>query len=397
MSSVVAIIPAAGSGSRMGLDHPKQYHFLAGAPILVHTVRVFAGSSSVDRIVVVVPADRVQYTTDLLGKYHLLTDTLQVIAGGKRRQDSVKAGLDLLADDVQTVLVHDGARPLVTQQLIADCCEAVSRYGAAIAAVPVKDTLKKADGEQRIHSTIDRENLWQAQTPQAARFSLLLAAYEAAGERDVTDEASLLELAGTKVHLVEGSETNIKITRPDDLILAEKIMQQSNTPSMRIGHGYDAHQFADGRDLVLGGVTIAYEAGLAGHSDADVLTHALCDAILGALGAGDLGAHFPDSDTQFKDIYSIVLLKQVIQLAIERNYRLVNADITVVCQKPKLAPYIEKMQEILANACSVGNDQVNVKATTTEKMGFTGRREGISCHAVVLLTGKTDNPEPAHP
>ncbi|HIQ37878.1 MAG TPA: 2-C-methyl-D-erythritol 4-phosphate cytidylyltransferase, partial [Desulfocapsa sulfexigens] len=198
MFSTVAIIPAAGSGSRMGLDHPKQYHFLVGVPILVHTVRVFAESSSVDRIVVVVPADRVEFTLDLMDEYNLATDTLQVIAGGRRRQDSVKAGLDLL-DDVETVLVHDGARPLVTQKLIADCCKAVSKYGAAIAAVPVKDTLKKGDADKRILSTVDRENLWQAQTPQAARFSLLMSAYEAAGDRDVTDEASLLELAGTEV------------------------------------------------------------------------------------------------------------------------------------------------------------------------------------------------------
>ncbi|MBL4903992.1 MAG: 2-C-methyl-D-erythritol 4-phosphate cytidylyltransferase [Desulfocapsa sp.] len=388
MSSTVAIIPAAGSGSRMGLDHPKQYHFLVGVPILVHTVRVFVSSPSVDSIVVVVPADRVDFTLDLLDEYNLATDTLQVIAGGRRRQDSVKAGLDLLGSDIETVLVHDGARPLVTQKLIADCCNAVSKYGAAIAAVPVKDTLKKGGADNRILATVDRDNLWQAQTPQAARLSLLMDAYEAAGDRDVTDEASLLELAGTRVHLVEGSETNLKITRPDDLTIAEKIMQQTNTSSMRIGHGYDAHRFVSDRELVLGGVTIPYEMGLAGHSDADVLTHALCDAILGALGAGDLGAHFPDSDNQFENIYSILLLKQVVQLAKERNYILSNADITVVCQQPRLAPFVQKMQAILAEACSVGNNQVNVKATTTEKMGFTGRVEGISCHAVVLLVKK---------
>jgi len=385
MSLVVAIIPAAGSGSRMGLDHPKQYHSLVGIPILVHTVRVFVSSSSVDRIVVVVPADRVEFTSVLMAEYNLAGDALRVIAGGRRRQDSVKAGLDVLGKDVETVLVHDGARPLVTHQLIADCCDAVSKYGAAIAAVPVKDTLKKGDADNQILCTVDRADLWQAQTPQAARLSLLMAAYAAAGDRDVTDESSLLELAGTNVHLVEGSETNIKITRPDDLIIAEKIMQESNAPVMRIGHGYDAHKFAEDRDLVIGGVSIAFEMGLAGHSDADVLTHALCDAILGALGAGDIGSHFPDSDQQFKNIYSISLLKQVMHLAEERGFILVNADVTVVCQKPKLAAYIGKMQGILAKACLVGTDQVNVKATTTEKMGFTGRMEGISCHAVVLL------------
>ena len=387
MSSAAAIIPAAGSGSRMGLDHPKQYHLLAGVPILVHTVRQFVLASCIRRIVVVVPADRVDSTSHLLGTYDLTGETLHVIAGGRRRQDSVKAGLDILDNDVDIVLVHDGARPLVSGDLITRCCDAVSSYGAAIAAVPVKDTLKKSDADNCILHTVDRENLWQAQTPQAARLSVLLAAYEAAGDRDVTDEASLLELTGIPVHLVEGSETNIKITRPDDLIIAEKIMQK-DTCSLRIGHGYDAHRFAEDRDFVLGGVKIPFEMGLAGHSDADVLTHALCDAILGALGAGDIGSHFPDSDQQFNNIYSIELLKRVTTLSEERGFVLSNADITMVCQKPKLASFIPEMKGILAEACGVAKGCVNVKATTTEKMGFTGRMEGVSCHAVVLLANR---------
>jgi 2-C-methyl-D-erythritol 4-phosphate cytidylyltransferase / 2-C-methyl-D-erythritol 2,4-cyclodiphosphate synthase len=386
MSSVAAIIPAAGSGSRMGLDHPKQYHLLAGTPILVHTVRLFVRSSAIDQIVVVVPPDRVDSTTRLLQQYDLTGDALQVIAGGKRRQDSVKAGLDTLDAETDIVLVHDGARPLLSSDLLSSCCDAALHYGAAIAAVPVKDTLKKGGPDNRIVHTVDRKDIWQAQTPQAARLSLLLDAYAVAGNRDVTDEASLLELAGVEVHLVEGSETNIKITRPDDLIIAEKLMQKNDSPSMRIGHGYDAHKFTKDRDLVLGGVTIPFEMGLAGHSDADVLTHSLCDALLGALGAGDIGTHFPDSDQQYSNIYSVKLLTEVINLTTERGFSLANADITVVCQKPKLAPFIEKMQQILATACSVSNEQINVKATTTEQMGFTGRMEGISCHAVVLLT-----------
>ncbi len=375
----------------MGLDHPKQYHLLAGVPILVHTIRQFVSASCIDEIVVVVPVDRVASTSNLLDAYGLTGEALRVIAGGRRRQDSVKAGLDTLpGKGVDIVLVHDGARPLLSRGLITRCCDAAFRYGAAIAAVPVKDTLKKSDADKCILHTVDREDLWQAQTPQAARLSLLLAAYEAAGDRDVTDEASLLELAGTPVHLVEGSETNIKITRPDDLIIAEKIMQK-DTLSLRIGHGYDAHQFADNRDLVLGGVTIPFEMGLAGHSDADVLTHALCDAILGALGVGDIGSHFPDSDQQFENIYSIKLLERVATFAEERGFVLSNADITVVCQKPKLASFIPGMKEILAKACRVEKERMNVKATTTEKMGFTGRMEGISCHAVVLLAKEGSN------
>jgi len=385
MSNVAAIIPAAGSGTRMGLDHPKQFHSLAGFPILVHTVRKFVKAGCVDSIVVVVPADRVDSTKDLLQEYYLFDSAITVVAGGKRRQDSVKCGLDSLSADVDVVLVHDGARPLVTTDVILRCALAAEKSGAAIAAVPVKDTLKKGDAENRIIETVDRETLWQAQTPQAARFSLLLAAYNAADNRDVTDEASLLELAGTPVQLVEGSETNIKITRPDDLIIAEKIMQKEMSPSMRVGHGYDAHQFAVDRNLILGGVKVPFEMGLAGHSDADVLTHALCDAMLGALGAGDLGTHFPDSDQQFENIYSIKLLESVVVLAHKRHFILSNADVTVVCQKPKLASFIAEMKQNIASACNVSAEQINIKATTTEKMGFTGRMEGISCHAVVLL------------
>ncbi|HIP38045.1 MAG TPA: 2-C-methyl-D-erythritol 4-phosphate cytidylyltransferase [Desulfocapsa sulfexigens] len=387
MVSAAAIIPAAGSGTRMGLNHPKQYHLLAGTPILIHTVRQFVQSSCIEKIVVVVPSDRVDSTFQLLETYGLTDENLQVVAGGKRRQDSVKAGIDSLDGDMDIVLVHDGARPLVSQDVITRCYDAAVCHGAAIAAVPVIDTLKKSDAANRILQTVDREDLWQAQTPQAARLSLLLAAYAAAGDRDVTDEASLLELAGVPVHLVEGSVTNIKITRPDDLVIAEKIMQK-DTLAFRIGHGYDAHCFVADRDLVLGGVTIPFEMGLAGHSDADVLTHALCDAILGALGAGDIGSHFPDSDQQYNNIYSIELLKHVATLAKERGFVLSNGDITVVCQKPKLASFIPRMEGILAEACEVEKERINVKATTTEKMGFTGRMEGVSCHAVVLLANK---------
>jgi 2-C-methyl-D-erythritol 4-phosphate cytidylyltransferase / 2-C-methyl-D-erythritol 2,4-cyclodiphosphate synthase len=385
MLTAAAIIPAAGSGSRMGLNHPKQYHFLAGAPILVHTVRVFVASECITQTVVVVPVDRVDSTRQLFAEYGLAGDAVQVTAGGRRRQDSVRAGLDFLDNGVDIVLVHDGARPLVKVDLIERCCHAAAEHGAAIAAVPVKDTLKKGGPGNRILHTVDREGLWQAQTPQAARLPLLQKAYELVGERDVTDEASLLELAGIEVWLIEGAEVNIKITRPDDLVIAEQIMEKSAVPSLLIGHGYDAHRFSPDRELVLGGVTIPYEMGLAGHSDADVLTHALCDAILGAMGAGDIGVHFPDSEQRFKNIYSIELLQDVVKKAREKGLELSNADITLVCQEPKLAPFIAEMRTILSEACSLNEERMNVKATTTEKMGFTGRMEGISCHAVVLL------------
>ena len=379
------IIPAAGFGTRMHLDQPKQYLLLADVPVLVHTVRAFWAEEYIARIVVVVPPAMVEYTKVLFSEHGLQEAKLATVAGGRRRQDSVKAGLDILGDDTEIVLVHDAARPLVSQQLIVRCYEAAITSGAAIAAVPVKDTIKKGDAEGRVIETIDRTSLWQAQTPQAARRELLLRAYRINGDVDVTDESSLLEKAAIPVALVEGAESNIKITRPEDLFLAEKLLSQNLAPKFRIGHGYDAHRFAENRPLVLGGVTIPHSHGLAGHSDADVLTHALCDALLGAMGSGDIGKHFPDSDAQYANIRSISLLEQVIQLAGQKGFTLVNADITLVCQAPRLAPFLPQMQEILGQTCLVAAEVMNIKATTTEGMGFTGRKEGIGCHAVVLL------------
>ncbi|MDJ0624183.1 MAG: 2-C-methyl-D-erythritol 4-phosphate cytidylyltransferase [Desulfocapsaceae bacterium] len=379
-----AIIPAAGSGTRMNASLPKQYLELGGKPILVHSVAAFHQHPEIARVIVVVPADRINSTQELLHN-HQLDDKTTVIAGGLRRQDSVKAGLDELEEQTTTVLVHDGARPLVSQELISECLAQTELHGAAIAAVPVKDTLKKGGENALITATVDRQGLWQAQTPQAAKLKMLREAYSKAGELDFTDEASLLEHAGYPVKLVAGAEINIKITRPEDLALAQNLLRQNNTNQIRIGHGYDAHRFADNRKLILGGVTITHPQGLAGHSDADVVTHALCDAILGALGKGDIGQHFPDTSAEFKDIYSIKLLERVATTMTGEGYHLGNGDITIICQTPKLASYLETMAQNLAAACRTTPEQINVKATTTEKMGFTGRKEGISCHAVVVL------------
>ena len=369
----------------MQLDHPKQYHLLAGLPILVHTVKAFIKNSHVTRIVVVVPVDWIEQTNTLFDQYKIDVSNLVVVAGGRRRQDSVQAGLKILDDSTPVVLVHDAARPLVSNEVIDRCYFGALHHGACIAAVPVKDTLKRGNDTGRVAATIDRTSLWQAQTPQAVRKELLEKAYRLNGDADVTDESSLLEKAAITVVLVEGAETNIKITRPEDLLLAEKIIRHDLTPKLRIGHGYDAHRFAENRKLVLGGITVPHSHGLAGHSDADVLTHALCDALLGALGLGDIGKHFPDTDPRFADVYSITLLEHVIALSHEQGYGIVNADITLVCQAPRLAPYLDQMKDLLRQTCNIDITALNIKATTTEKMGFTGRQEGISCHAVVLL------------
>ncbi|MGW8161840.1 MAG: 2-C-methyl-D-erythritol 4-phosphate cytidylyltransferase [Desulfobulbales bacterium] len=395
-SKVAAIIPAAGSGIRMGsAATPKQFLALQGVPILVHTIRVFQDIDAVGHIVVVAPAEKCGWVEDLVRQYKL-DKVSRVIAGGRERQDSVLAGLETLPAEVELVLVHDGVRPFVPAAIVENCLQEAATSGAAMAAVPVKDTLKAVSSRNVIERTISREGIWQAQTPQAAKKSLLKAAYALAAEKKdfiATDEAGLLELLDCPVKVVLGAEKNIKITRPEDLVLAEAILMEKGedmadfggSSQYRTGYGYDAHRLVEGRPLVLGGETIPYSKGLQGHSDADILIHALCDAMLGAAGAGDIGHHFPDTDHKFKDVSSTKILEDVVRLVADKGYQLVNADITVVAQKPRLATYFGAMEKNLAIACGVDPAAFNLKATTTEEMGFEGRGEGMSAHAVVML------------
>jgi 2-C-methyl-D-erythritol 4-phosphate cytidylyltransferase/2-C-methyl-D-erythritol 2,4-cyclodiphosphate synthase len=387
------IIPAGGIGSRFGQPLPKQFLNLAGVPVLVRTCRSFLGIPAIRCVVVAAPADHYQATIDLLQR-HLTpreTEKLRLTTGGATRQDSVFAGLAALPADLSLVLVHDAARPLVDRATIVRCLQGAAQYGAVIAAVPVQDTLKQVWDSLLIDKTVDRSTLWQAQTPQAATRTLLELAFAAAARTRFvgTDEASLLEAAGIPVRVVEGSQRNLKITRPADLHIASALLTKEQ--NMKIGHGFDAHRLVAGRKLILGGVAIDFELGLDGHSDADVVAHALTDALLGALGAGDLGRHFPDTDSQYKGIDSLLLLEQARSLADRQHYRLGNADITIVCQRPRLAPHIAEMQANLARCCRVDLQAINIKATTTEKMGYTGRGEGIAAHAVVLLWSDNDS------
>jgi 2-C-methyl-D-erythritol 4-phosphate cytidylyltransferase/2-C-methyl-D-erythritol 2,4-cyclodiphosphate synthase len=389
-----AIIPAAGSGIRMGLPAPKQFHALEGEPILLRTLRVFQDSEEIDIIIVVVPATFCAQVEELVEDAGL-TKVYRVVAGGARRQDSVLAGLETVPEEVDLILVHDGVRPFVPPSLIAACLQEAARSGAAMAGVPVKDTLKRVAAGNMIDKTVSRADVWQAQTPQAVRRSLLQEAFQRAAAENytATDEAGLLELLGCPVKVVPGSEKNIKITRPEDLTLARAILMESREQqksddargNCRCGYGYDAHRLDAGRPLVLGGVEIPHEKGLLGHSDADVLTHALCDAMLGAAGAGDIGSHFPDTAPEYRNISSLKILAEVVVLVAAKGYVLVNGDITVVAQLPRLAPYLAAMKKNLAAACNVVPEAINIKATTTEEMGFEGRGEGMSAHAVVLL------------
>ena len=374
MRKIHVIIGAAGSGKRMGAPIPKQFLKQGGKTILEQTVEKFAGCDFVQNIVIVTGEDYLDDCRSLC--QGIVPDHMfHVTVGGKERQDSVYRAMMFLeshgveADDI--VLVHDGVRPYVSKEVIEAVAEAAAETGAAITAVPPKDTIRHIE-----EGTLDRSKLCSVQTPQGFRFGLLKEAFEKAMAEGFygTDDASLVERLGHAVTIVPGDYANIKITTPEDL-----------TMEMRIGTGYDVHKLVEERDLILGGVNIPYEKGLLGHSDADVLTHALMDALLGAAALGDIGKLFPDNDDSFKGISSIELLRRVKKALDDKGYSLGNADVTVICQKPKLAGYIDEMRKNIAQALDTELDRISIKATTTEKLGFTGRGEGIAAEAVCIL------------
>ena len=374
MRNVNVIIGAAGSGKRMGTPMPKQFLKQGGKTILEHTVEKFASCDFVKNIVIVTGKDYLDECRCLCQRL-APKSMIHIIAGGKERQDSIYNAMEFLEDQgVQPediVLVHDGVRPYVSKGIIAAVAEKAAETGAAITAVPPKDTIRHID-----KGTLDRSRLCCVQTPQGFCFGLLKEAFEKAMAESFygTDDASLVERLGHAVAIVPGEYSNIKITTPEDLNM-----------EMRIGTGYDVHKLVEGRTLILGGVTIPHEMGLLGHSDADVLTHALMDALLGAAALGDIGKLFPDNDDSFKGISSIELLRRVKSALDDKHYSLGNADITVICQRPKLAGYIDEMRANIAEALDTELDKISIKATTTEKLGFTGRGEGIAAEAVCIL------------
>jgi len=375
---VAGIVAAGGSGVRAGLA--KQWLVLGGETVLRRAARALAASPAVDVLVAVVPpGEEERGEAELAG----LGKPARAVAGGAARADSVRNGL-AAAEGSAVVLVHDAARPFASPELVRRVAEAAARDGAALAAVPITDTVKRAGpGEApRVAETLDRRTLWLAQTPQGFRRDLLLRAYDAAGAdaSGATDECSLVERLGAGVTLVPGEPGNFKITGPEDLARARAAVEAP----VAMGVGYDTHRFAAGRRLVLGGVEFEGD-GLLGHSDADVCAHAIGDAILGAAGLGDLGRHFPDTDPRWKGVSSLALLREIARKAAERGWAVGNADVTLAARRPKIAPRAEEMRARLAEALGVAPAQVNVKATTGEGMGFVGREEGIAAHAVALL------------
>ncbi len=380
---VSAVLVAAGSSTRMGFD--KLSFDLGGETVLRRSIRAFEQCPLVDEIVLVAGKNRAYVEAQAKD----CRKPVRVVQGGATRAESAKNGV--LAARGAFVAVHDAARPFVSEAVIADAITAAKRCGAAAPAVPVKDTVKRAvrgDGKTVpadcwVEDTPDRSTLYAVQTPQCFDRAAYLSALDALDEakaRLVTDDCSLFELTGHPVQLTQGDYANLKITTREDLPRPEK---EENT--MRIGHGYDVHRLVEGRKLILGGVEIPYEKGLLGHSDADVLAHAVMDAVLGAAALGDIGKHFPDTAAEYAGADSLVLARRVNEILHENGWKIENIDSTILCQKPKLAPHIPAMREKLAEAFGLPVDAVSVKATTEEHLGFTGEGLGIAAHAVALI------------
>ena len=386
-SDKIALIVAAGRGVRAGGVGPKQYQPLAGQAVIAHTVKAFLDTACIDFVRVVIHRDDGDLYHEALAAFIDHNKLLPPVTGGAQRQDSVRLGLESLADHApQKVLIHDAARPFVEAPVISRVVDALDTADGAIAALPVFDTIKKANADgaspPTINTTISREGLWRAQTPQGFRFAEILKAHTAAAGQVLTDDAAVAEAAGLAVTLVPGSPNNMKITQAEDFGMAETLLgRQASTWEYRAGHGYDVHSFDDGDSVVLCGVNIPYTAKLKGHSDADVGMHALTDAILGAIGEGDIGDHFPPSDPQWKGAPSHIFLEKARDLVAQKGGAIVNCDVTLICEAPKIGPHRMAMREALGTILNLDVSRISVKATTTEQLGFTGRREGIAATA----------------
>ncbi|MBP5855570.1 bifunctional 2-C-methyl-D-erythritol 4-phosphate cytidylyltransferase/2-C-methyl-D-erythritol 2,4-cyclodiphosphate synthase [Marivibrio halodurans] len=392
--TVAVLVVAAGRGVRAGGGMPKQYRPLAGRPLIRHSVTAFLGHPEVTTVRVVIASEDGGLYAESLGDLALP----EPVTGGSTRQISVFTGLETLAanDPPDIVLIHDAARPFVGAELIARVIAVAGTDGGAIPATAVTDTLKRAaPGTDRIAGTVPRDGLFQAQTPQAFRFGDILAAHRAAAEAGIeaTDDAALMEWIGRPVTLVAGDPEGMKVTESADFARAEARLTRMTEDRMepRVGTGFDVHRFAVGDHVTLCGVRIAHHLGLAGHSDADVGLHALTDAILGAIGAGDIGLHFPPSDPRWRGADSAAFLRHAIALATRRGARLRHLDVTLICEAPKIGPHRAAMRARVAEIAGLSERRVSIKATTTEKLGFTGRKEGIAAQAVATLMVPDDD------
>ncbi|MDB2414604.1 bifunctional 2-C-methyl-D-erythritol 4-phosphate cytidylyltransferase/2-C-methyl-D-erythritol 2,4-cyclodiphosphate synthase [Rickettsiales bacterium] len=379
----IALIVAAGSGSRMGEEIPKQYMKLSGRELLNHAASAFLQNKNIDAVCVVYNPDYEQLYQNAVKDLDLLAPVI----GGKTRQESVRLGLKAIEKfNPEIVMIHDAARPLVSQDLINRVFEKTKSHGAAIAALEVEDTIKRHKNGNIIE-TIDRKSFMRAQTPQGFKYKDILKAHMQIGDLSVTDDASIFEYFKKPVHIVKGSQLNFKITQSDDLQRAQRLMTDNSNCETRSGIGFDVHAFEKkAGDVVLCNVKIPHSKTLKGHSDADVAIHALVDAILGSIGKGDIGEHFPPSDNKFKNMDSSIFLQNAIGKLRYMNAKIINADLTIICEEPKITPHKPDMRKRLSKIMDVSEDRINIKATTTEKLGFTGRGEGIAAQAIVTIS-----------
>ena len=381
-----AVIVAAGRGTRAaGEGVPKQYRLVGGVTLLTRALECFTAHPKIDTLVSVIHADDQAHYFSASAPF--TRKLLEPVFGGATRQDSVRAGLQRLkAHSPRNVLIHDAARPFAGAALIGRVIEGLVEHDGAVPALAVTDTLKRAtDG--RIEGTLDRANLWGVQTPQGFHFEKILAAHRAAakaGKTDFTDDSALAEWHGLDVALVAGAPANVKLTTREDFALAQERLRGANA-EWRCGQGFDVHAFTNGDHVMLCGVKIPHDKALAGHSDADVGLHALTDAILGAIGDGDIGSHFPPNDPQWRDAASDKFLRDAARRVSALNGRIVNVDVTLICETPKIGPHREVMRARIAEILRIGVDRVSVKATTTERLGFTGRGEGIAAQATAMV------------
>jgi len=366
----------------MGDDIPKQFLPLGGVSILQRVVEIYCAHPSVQRVQVVIGAGQEKFYEQIFPPNHKSEKLLPSVIGGARRQDSVRLGLQTMAVHTPDyVLIADAARPFTTAKIIDDVVNALAPNTAVFTAMPLADTLKHQNGAQT--QTVPRKNHWLAQTPQAFPFAKLLELHQELQHEIFTDDAALFESAGLPAHIIPGSARNIKITTAEDFQLAEDML--SNFNDTRIGHGFDVHRFTAGDHVWLGGARVPHDRSVEAHSDGDVILHALTDALLGSIGAGDIGQHFPPSDPQWKNASSDQFVRHAMGLLRARGGKVVNADITVLCEAPRIGPHRDAIRARLAELLELSADRVNIKATTTEKLGALGRAEGLAAEAVVLV------------
>jgi 2-C-methyl-D-erythritol 4-phosphate cytidylyltransferase/2-C-methyl-D-erythritol 2,4-cyclodiphosphate synthase len=370
----IAIVLAAGRGTRAGGSEPKQWQTVLGKPLLAWSLDAFLSHDDIDAVVLVHHPD----DQDLIAQ---LPASVRCLYGGTNRDDSVRCALAALKEQAPDyILIHDAARPCVTQSLISKCLKSMRAHGAAAPAVAVQDTLWR--GGDTVEKTVDRDNLWRAQTPQCFSYPLIAKAH-AAATQPATDDVQIVRAAGHPVAIVPGDADNLKVTVPGDFARAERILR--GRMKLRLGNGFDVHKFGPGTEITLCGITLPHKFGLLGHSDADVGMHAVTDAIYGALAQGDIGQHFPPSDPHWKGAPSDIFLAHAVQLAKDLGFQIENVDCTLICEFPKIGPHAQAMQARMAQIMGLDRDQISIKATTSETLGFTGREEGIAALATAAL------------